>query len=67
MIGVLSSAGAYANGQEEAVRALRGLLSDEGLGALTIAEVSPAHAAAEEGLLERFAAAVAESIQPPSS
>jgi arginase len=50
-----------------AVDALRGLLSDDALVALTVAEVNPAHAIAEDGLLERFAAAVAESIQPPGS
>jgi arginase len=50
-----------------AVDALRGLLSDDALVALTVGEVNPAHAAAEDGLLERFVAAVAQSIQPPGS
>ena len=45
-----------------AMDALRGLLADDGLVAVTIAEVNPAHARAEDGLLERFVAAVAEAI-----
>ena len=49
-----------------AMEALRGLLSDDGLAALTIAELNPAHATADDGLLERFAGAVAGSLQPPS-
>lgn len=49
-----------------AMDALRGLLSDDGLLALTVAELNPAHAMADEGLLERFAASVAQSLEPPS-
>jgi arginase len=45
-----------------AMDALRGLLSDDGLAALTIAELNPDHATADEGLMERFAAAVAQSV-----
>ena len=48
----------------DAVQALGALLADEGLVALTIAELNPAHAVAEVGLLERFAAALADAIQP---
>jgi arginase len=48
----------------DAAQALRALLADEGLVALTVAELNPAHAAAEEGLLERFAVALADAIQP---
>jgi arginase len=44
-----------------AMEALRGLLSDGGLAAVTIAELNPAHAATEDGLLERFAASLAEA------
>jgi len=44
--------------------ALRGLLSDGGLAAVTIAELNPAHAGAEDGLLERFAAALAQAMGP---
>jgi len=47
-----------------AAQALHALLADEGLVALTVAEVNPAHAIAEEGLLERFAATLADAIQP---
>ena len=49
---------------DAAMDALRGLLSDDGLAALTIAELNPAHAMAEEGLLERFTASVAQSLAP---
>ena len=45
-----------------AMAALRGLLSDDGLLALTIAELNPDHAMADEGLLERFAAAVGDAL-----
>jgi arginase len=44
-----------------AMDALRGLLSEDAVAALTIAELNPAHARAEEGLLERFATEVAVS------
>lgn len=47
-----------------AAQALHALLADDGLVALTVAELNPVHAAAEEGLLERFAAALADAIQP---
>ena len=47
-----------------AMDALRGLSSDDGLAALTIAELNPAHAMADEGLLERFSASVAQSLAP---
>ena len=47
-----------------AMDALRGLLSGDGLTALTIAELNPAHAKAEQGLLERFIASVAQSLAP---
>ncbi len=47
-----------------AMDALSGLLSGDGLAALTIAELNPAHANAEEGLLERFAASVTEALVP---
>jgi arginase len=48
-----------------AMDALRGLLADDGLVALTVAELNPAHAQAEDGLLERFAASVARSLAAP--
>lgn len=48
-----------------AMDALRGLLADDGLVALTVAELNPAHAMADEGLLERFAASVAQALEPP--
>jgi arginase len=50
-----------------AMDALRGLLADDGLVALTIAELNPAHALADDGLLERFAAAVGRSLAAPPS
>jgi arginase len=50
---------------EAATGALRELLSDDGLAAVTVDELDPAHALAVDGLLERFAAALAESLQPP--
>jgi arginase len=45
-----------------AMDALRALLADDGLVAVTIAEVNPAHARAEDGLLERFVVAVALAV-----
>ena len=39
----------------------------DGLAAVTIAELNPAHALAVDGLLERFAAALAESLQAPGA
>ena len=50
-----------------AIDALCGLLSDDGLAAFTIAELNPDHAMADEGLLERFAAAIALSLGGPSA
>ncbi len=52
---------------EAATGALRELLSDDGLVAVTVAELNPAHALAVDGLLERFAAALAESLQAPGA
>jgi arginase len=52
---------------EAAMDALRELLSDHGLVGVTVAEVNPAHAAAVEGLLARFAARLAESLQAPGA
>jgi arginase len=49
-----------------AMGALRELLSDDGLVAITVAELNPAHALAVDGLLERFAASLAESLQVPA-
>jgi len=49
-----------------AMDALRGLLSDDGHVALTVAELNPAHAMADDGLLERFAASVAQALEPPA-
>ena len=49
---------------EAAMGALRGLLARDGLVALTLAELNPAHALADEGLLERFAALVAQALEP---
>ncbi len=48
-----------------AMDALRGLLAGDGLVALTVAELNPAHALADEGLLERFAASLAQSLGGP--
>lgn len=48
---------------DAAMDALRELLSDDGLVAVTVAELNPAHARAEEGLLERFASRLADSLQ----
>ena len=47
---------------DEMLRALRVLASDPGLVAITLAELNPHNAAADEGLLERFAAAFADAI-----
>ena len=52
---------------DAATGALRELLSDDGLVAVTVAELNPAHALAVDGLLEQFAAALAESLQPPGA
>ena len=48
----------------EAMAALGALASSSQLAALTITELNPAHASAEGGLLERFAALVAQALQP---
>ncbi|MGH2384624.1 MAG: arginase family protein [Candidatus Limnocylindria bacterium] len=48
----------------DAMAALEALASSDRLAALTITELNPAHASAEEGLLERFAALVAGAMQP---
>jgi arginase len=47
---------------EEMLRALKVLASGPGLVAITLAELNPHNAAADDGLLERFAAALAEAI-----
>jgi arginase len=47
---------------EEMLRALRVLASGPGLVAITLAELNPHNAAADDGLLERFAAALADAI-----
>jgi arginase len=47
---------------EEMLRALRVLASGPGLVAITLAELNPHNAAADDGLLERFAAAFADAI-----
>jgi arginase len=52
---------------EAAIGALRELLSGDGLVAVTVAELNPAHAATVEGLLERFAAGLADSLQAPGA
>lgn len=49
-----------------AMDALAGLLADDGLVALTVAELNPAHAMADEGLLVRFAESVALSLEAPA-
>ena len=49
-----------------ALDALRGLLADDGLVALTVAELNPAHARADDGLLERFADSLAPSLGLPA-
>ena len=46
---------------ESAMTALRVLLSSDRVAALTVAELNPLHASAEEGLLERFVDALAEA------
>jgi arginase len=47
---------------DEMLRALKVLASGPGLVAITLAEVNPHTAAADDGLLERFAAALADAI-----
>jgi arginase len=47
---------------DEMLQALRILASGPGLVAITLAELNPHNAAADEGLLERFAAALADAI-----
>lgn len=48
----------------DAMAALGALVSSNRLAALTITELNPTHASAEDGLLERFAAFVAQALQP---
>ncbi len=48
----------------DAMAALGALASSDRLAAVTITELNPAHASAEEGLLERFASLVAGALQP---
>jgi arginase len=45
------------------LRALRVLASGPGLVAITLAELNPHNAAADDGLLERFAAVFANAIR----
>lgn len=45
------------------LRALRVLASGPGLVAIILAELNPHNAAADDGLLERFAAAFAHAIR----
>jgi arginase len=47
---------------DQMLRALRVLASGPGLVAITLAELNPHNAAADDGLLERFAAALAAAI-----
>jgi arginase len=47
----------------DAMAALGGLASSDRLVAVTITELNPAHASAEEGLLQRFAVLVAAALQ----
>ena len=53
-------------GLADVVAALGELASSDRLAGLTICEVNPTHASAEEGLLERFAAVLAGALQPPT-
>jgi arginase len=48
---------------DQMLRALRVLASGPGLVAITLAELNPHNAAADNGLLERFAAALADAIR----
>jgi arginase len=48
---------------DQMLRALRVLASGPGLVAITLAELNPHNAAADDGLLERFAAAFADAIR----
>ena len=47
---------------DQMLRALRVLASGPGLVAITLAELNPHNAAADDGLLEHFAAAFADAI-----
>jgi arginase len=51
-------------GLADVVAALGELASSDRLAGLTICEVNPTHASAEDGLLERFAALLAGALQP---
>jgi arginase len=53
-------------GLADVVAALGELAASDRLAGLTICEVNPTHASAEDGLLERFAALLAEALQPPT-
>jgi arginase len=52
---------------EQMLRALTVLASGPGLAAITLAELNPHNAAADEGLLERFAALFADAIRQRSN
>jgi arginase len=52
---------------EEMLAALKVLASDPGLVAITLTELNPHNAAADEGLLEHFAASFADAISNPAS
>lgn len=52
---------------DEMLRALRVLASDPRLVAITLAELNPHNAAADDGLLERFTASLAGAIGSPPS
>jgi len=47
---------------DQMLRALKDLASGPGLVAITLAELNPHNAAADDGLLERFAASLAKAI-----
>ena len=51
---------------DEMLAALKILASDPGLVAITLTELNPHNAAADDGLLERFAASLADVLGPPS-
>jgi arginase len=53
-------------GLADVVAALGELASSDRLAGLTICEVNPTHASAEDGLLERFVALLAGALQPPT-
>jgi arginase len=51
---------------DEMLSALRVLVSNPGFKAITLTELNPHNAAADDGLLERFAASFADAIRPNS-